>query len=438
MTKGKPLSLLMRFSLPLMLANVLQFFYIIADSAVVGRMLGVTAFASIGASATLFWMISSAVISTTHGFGIVFAQRFGAKDMEGLRRAFATAGFLLAVICVVIGLIGIFGSRALLVLLNTPAELLDYSTIYLSWLLGGIIITAVFNLLGAALRALGDSKTPTKAMIISSVLNIILVFVLVTPLGIAGASIATLLAQSVGSVYSFIVLRRTGALSGNGLHWETNSAKTLLRLGLPLGFRDTVIAAGGLVVQWHINSYGVEFVAGVAIARRLYFLLMIGSNGLSAANATFTAQNFGAGNIERIRQGVNTGLKLMLTASAVTMAFTFLFGRFILSLLFEGDPYMVGAVLDVGVWQLNVMTAGLPLLYLLFLYRTTLEGIGKPLVPALSGFMELIFRLISVLLLSPFIGRWGIILSDPAGWLGAAALLMIAYYSVRKRLRAWA
>lgn len=434
MTEGKPLPLLLRFSVPMLFANVLQLFYTMADSAVVGRILGVTSFASVGATASLHWLVVSVVLGISQGFGVVFAQRFGAKDISGLRRAFVTAAYLAVFISALIGFAGATRSGLFLKLLNTPAELLPEATIYLGWLLGGILITFAYNLLGAMLRAVGDSKTPLIAMIISSIINIVLDFAFVLPFGVAGIAVATLLAQLTACVHCFIVLYRNGVLKDSGFQWDTASAKILLRLGLPLGLRDCVTQIGGVVVQWYINGYGMVFVAGVSIAKRMYSLLQIAGSAFEGANATFVAQNFGAGSLSRIKQGVATARRLMLVSAAIIMAFTLPFSRFILGLLFEGELSEVNAVLDVGVRQLTAMTLGLPFLYLLVLYRSAIEGIGKPLIPVLSGFMEFIFRIASIVLLMPIIGETSILLADPLGWVGALVLLVIAYHVICGKL----
>ena len=464
MTEGKPLPLLVRFSLPMIAANVLQLLYTMADSAVVGRMLGVTAFAAVGATAAIYWMVLSIIISMSHGFGILFAQRFGAKDIGGLRRAFITAIYLTAVIGAAVGGAGIVGSGMVLELLDTPPELLAGASVYLQWLSGGIIIALAYNVLSAMLRALGDSKTPLKSIIITSLLNIALDVALVGPLGIAGVAIATLLSQLAACLYCAAVLRGAGRGTGRGagrgtgavlgasgnsaiyiwgtvhgaqpaaVAFDAKSAAALLRLGLPLAFRNGAIEIGGLVVQRFVNAYGVEFVAGIAAAKRMYSLLGLAGGAYEAANGTYAAQNFGAGKLDRVKLGVVYGRRLMLISAAIIMAIIIPLRYSILGLLLEGDPVQVKAVLDIGARQLLIMTIGLPLLNLLFLYRSTLDGIGKPQFSVISGFLELAMRIAAVLFLAPAISEAGIMISDPAGWVAALALLLAAYYAIIKKL----
>lgn len=430
MTEGKPISLMIRFSIPLLISNVLQLMFTIADSAIVGRILGVGAFASIGVTAAPHWLILSTIFGLSHGFSTLFAQRFGAKDMDGVRRAFVTAAYLAAIFSIVIGVAGVVTAAPLLRLLYTPDYIIGGSIIYLSWLMGALPLTMAYNLLAMTLYSLGDSKSPLKAMVVATFVNIGFNLMLIFPFGIAGVAFASIIAQAAALVYCIVVLRRMGVLKNCGYKWDLPSVRPLLRLAVPLGFRNAVIEIGGLVVQRYVNEYGTEFVAGIAAARRMYALIMIAGGAIEASIVTFVAQNFGAGRFDRVKRGVRDGMRLALAASIVVMAFTLPFGRDIMGLMIEGDPVQVEAVLDYGQRQLLLMTLGLPLLYMLFLYRAALQGIGNTFIPFLSGVAELIMRLFAVLVLTRLWGEWGIYLSETLGWPAAAILLVIAYYVV--------
>jgi len=433
MTKGKPISQMIRFSVPLLISNALQMLFVVVDSAIVGRILGVSAFASIGATASPHWMVFSAVIGINIGFGTLLAQRFGAKDMDGLRRAFVTAMYISLAFGVVIGVGGVFACRPLLELLATPPDIIDDAVIYLGWLWAGKPLVVLYNLLAMTLFSLGNSKTPLYAMIVASVVNVTLNLILIFPFGIAGVAAASLVAQAAGIIICAAAIHKTGLFIGCGAKFDPSSAKPLLKLGLPLGFRNAVIEIGGLIMQRYINEYGTEFVAGMAAARRMYSFLMIGGGAIEASVGTFVAQNFGAKQWKRVKRGVRDGLKMTIVSAIVLMAISFPLGRHILSLFIDGDAEQVAAVLDVGTRQLNLMTAGLPLLYLLFLYRAALQGLSNTVIPMISGFAELAMRIISVVLLTGVLGVWGIHLADPIGWPVAAVLLISSYFIVLKR-----
>jgi len=435
MTVGKPIALMIKFSIPLLISNALQLLFAVADSAIVGRLLGVDAFASIGVTASAHWLVLSAIIGTNAGFGTLVAQRFGAKNMEGLRRAFVTAVYFAAAFGIAIGVIGIAVCEPLFRLLRTPPELLEGAVTYISWIWGGTPLVFGYNLLSMTLFALGDSKTPLRAMIIATFVNIAFDLILVMPFAIAGVAAASLITQTIAMLYCFRALLKTGVLRGCARGFDVPSAWPLLRLGLPLGFRNAVIEVGGLLAQRYINAYGTEFVAGIAAAKRMYSLLMIAGGAVEASISTFVAQNFGAKQLERVRRGVRDGLVLALCSAAIIMAIAFPFGRGILSLLIDDEAARVGEVLNAGVRQLSLMTAGLPFLYLLFLYRAALQGVGNTLIPMLSGFVELTLRIVSVVLLTRIIGDWGVLLSDPLAWPFAMTLLVVSYMVVLKKLR---
>jgi len=435
MTEGKPVSLMINFSIPLLISNALQLLFVVADTAIIGRMLGVNAFASIGATASLHWLVFSAVLGLNQGFGTLIAQRFGAKDSEGIKKAFSTAIYLAAAFSVIIGGVGVIILQPLMELLRTPVNLIDGSVTYLTWLWAGMPLFFGYNLLAFTLFALGDSKTPLRAMIIATVVNITFDLILIIPFGIAGVAVASLLAQATAMVFCIRALKKTGGFQDIKFLIDKKSVWPLLRLALPLGFRNTVIEVGGLIVQRYVNEYGTEFVAGVAAAKRLYSLLMIAGGAIEGAISTFVAQNFGAKQFDRVKQGLKDGLKLAFGSVVIIMAIALPLGRQILGLLIDGDPQQVLAVLDVGTRQLMLMTLGLPFLYLLFLYRAALQGLGNTFIPMLSGFVELGLRIISVVVLTRFFGDWGVLLSDPVAWPFATTLLMVSYFIVFRRVK---
>jgi len=449
MTEGNPIRLMVRFSIPLLISNALQLLFVLADTAIIGRILGVNAFASIGATGTSHWLVLSAVIGITQGFSTFLAQRFGAKDMDGLKRAFVTAVYFAMFFAVTLGLLGVIFCRPLMDILQTPQELMGGSVTYLSVLWAGMPILFGYNLLAMTLFAFGDSKTPLHAMIVATAVNIVLDLILIIPFGIAGVAAASLIAQTAAMLLCIRNLWKTGVLQGCGHRFDKGSARPLLRLALPLGLRNAVIEVGGLIVQRYVNEYGTEFVAGVAAAKRMYSLLVIVGGAIEASIATFVAQNFGARQLDRVKQGLRDGLKLALSSAIVIMAIALPFGRLILSLLIGGDPMQVNAVpdeetrqlmfmqvsavLDVGTRQLMLMTVGLPFLHLLFLYRAALQGLGNTLIPMLSGFVELALRILSVVVLTGLIGTWGVLLSDPIAWPFAMTLLIVSYFIVLKK-----
>lgn len=437
MTQGAPLGLLVRFATPLLFSNICQSLYAVADSAVVGRFLGVNAFAAVGAAGTVSWMVIDVIIGLTQGFGVLFAQRFGAGEVSKLKKAVGASIWVGGLLGVVLTFAGIVGAEPMLWAIRIPSELREDARVYLQWLFGGALITMAYNLAGKLLAALGNSRTPLVAVILASVCNVALdiVFVAVFRWGVTGVAAATVTAQLCSFLFCTWKLRTIPELrlSVRDLKVDLEQAKELIRLGAPLGFRNGVISIGGLFVQWKVNSYGTLFVAGITAAQKYFDLMQLVAGALDGAFATYSAQNYGVRNLGRIRGGMKCVRRIALVSAVVTSFLTVLFGRYMIRALVTGAPSEVGEIVQIGYENLLVIAAGLPVLYLLYLYRSGLQGMGNSLVPMLSGFVELGLRLLSVLILPSLIGRWGIYMAYAVGWLGAFLLLCLAYYSVLQK-----
>lgn len=436
MTQGKPMGLILKFSLPIMLGGMFQLIYSIVDSAVVGRMIGVEAFAAVGAAGNLHWMIFSVVMGLTQGFGTVIAQYFGAGDKEGVKKSVAMSWVLTVVLGIFVSIFSLLMTRPLLNVLRTPDEIMADAVIYLQISFSGMLITFVYNNLGAVFRAVGNSKIPLYALIISSVINVVLDIVLVkfTPLGVAAVAIATVISQILSCVYCFYHLRKMKELrlSKKDFKLDKRILISHIRLGGPIGFRNLVIALGGTVAQYYVNGYGTDFIAGISVTKRMYGLIEIIAMGIEGALATYVAQNYGAKRMDRIKRGVKAGFIILVVGAAIIMTIMFVFGRNIMGLLVSGEPAQVNAVLDVAQEQMFFMLIMLPVLHMLFLFRSSLQGMNNSLIPMLSGFAEMIVRLITITTLPMAIGKWGIYISEVLPWPAATIMLCIAYFSVYK------
>ena len=307
MTSGSPGRLIILFAIPLMLGNICQQLYTMVDTMVVGQIAGVEALAALGAVDFLLWVVTGISTGLTQGFSIQLAQYYGAKDFENLRKSLAHSYRLTAFIAV--GVFILSQSFAALVLtgLHTPSNIIGMSLLYLRIIFCGIPATAAYNMFAAALRAMGNSKTPLTAMIIASVLNISLdiLFVAGFGWGVAGAAIATVIAQSFSAVYCFLILRRIDIVHLSRADFMTAAGMNarLMKLGIPVVFRNIIIGVGGLVVQYVINGYG--FLWGrIYSYKQALWSIGNGSDFLWICHRYFVGQNLGARRIDRIRKGV--------------------------------------------------------------------------------------------------------------------------------------
>lgn len=438
MTQGRPGKLIISFALPLMVGNVFQQLYTLVDAAVVGQVVGVEALAALGAADWINWLVLSAVSGFTQGFSILVSQRFGAGDEQGLRKGVAMSCALAVVIAALVTAASLCLAQPVLRLLNTPDNIIGGSLTYLTICFAGIPVIMLYNLMGSFLRALGDGRTPLYAMLIAAGINIglDLLFVAVFHWGIAGAAVATVIAQAFSGLFCLNAVRHLSVLRLQRADWQRDwpLMGQLMRLGTPVAFQNAIISVGGLVVQYVINGFGFIFVAGFTATNKLYGLLELAAISYGYSVATFTGQNLGARKYHRIRSGMKASLVMSIATSLCITALMLLFGRHILSLFVSGEPQQVSQVLSVAFRYLRVMSALLPILYLLHIYRSALQGMGDTFIPMLSGIVELMMRVGVALLFPLFMGQDGIYLAEVIAWTGAAALLGASYYRRERAL----
>ncbi|MCQ2240067.1 MATE family efflux transporter [Treponema sp.] len=439
MTEGKTLPILIKFALPLVAGNVFQLMYTFFDTAIVGKYLGVQALAALGAVEYLIWLLYGFVQGITQGFSIKMAQDFGANDEKSLKKVIGNSAVLSVVTSIILLAAGILSSKPILKMLHTPDEILPLSTLYINILFIGLPVIFAYNLLAGLLRSLGNSKTPLHAVIVSSIINISLdlIFVLVFKWGIAGAAIATLIAQVVASIYCLINLRKIPQvrISKSDFKIDIVLSKKLYFLGIPLAVQGAIIAVGGMIVEFVVNSFGVAFMAAYVAVTKLYGLLDIAATSFGFALMTFVGQNHGAKLYGRIKTGTRSGMTLSLTCSIIISTIMIFFGRTILTVFVsEGDADGV-LVMETAYRYLRLMSTFLPILYLLWLTRSVIQGLGNTFIPMVSGIMEFIMRTGSALVLPIFIGSNGILYAEVLAWVGADLVLIPVFVYMFKKMK---
>lgn len=439
LTEGKPWKLLLLFSLPLMMGNIFQQLYTVVDTAVVGKVLGVNALAALGTVEWLNWLSLGMIQGFTQGFCILMAQRFGAQDYKGLRRVVTNALFL-SVICAVVltacceGLIGTATA-----LLRVPTEIRPIAIAYLRIMFGGIPIVMAYNLGACVLRALGDGKTPLLAMVVAAFTNIALdlLFVMGFGWGVEGAAAATLIAQCLSALYCLLHLKKIAVLKLSGEDWKIQRplCAHLMGLGFPMAFQNSVIAVGGMIVQTIVNGFGVAFIAGLTATNRLYGLLEVAATSYGYAMVTYAGQNLGAGKLARISRGLKAGLIISTITSILIAVMMLVFGRFILSCFISSDAANGSAALDIGYLYLAIMSVFLPILYVLHVTRSCIQGLGNTLLPMISGIAEFAMRTAAAVFLPMLFGENGILFAEILAWAGADMILIPSYFYVVGKVR---
>ncbi len=438
MTEGKPAKLLLTFSLSLVAGNVFQQLYTVVDTMVVGKYLGVNALAAVGASDWLNWLMLGVIQGLTQGFGIKMAQEFGAGREDELRRSVGNSVVLSLLSTIVLAVLGQLIARPVLMLLQTPAEIMEYTLLYLRIMFAGVPIVMLYNLLACILRSLGDSRTPLNAMIVASLTNIVLDYLFVMGLewGIAGAAVATLIAQAVSGAFCFWHIRKIAFLKIAKEDFRLQKDRTirLFVLGLPMAFQNGIIAIGGMIVQFVVNSYGVIFIAGFTATNKLYGLLEIAATSYGYAMVTYVGQNLGAGKLERIRSGMRSAMGIAMATSVVIALVMLVLGKYILGLFISGTPEVVEQTTQIAYFYLAVMSFSLPVLYVLHVTRSAIQGMGNTVLPMLSGVAEFVMRTLSVIFLPMLMGETGIFFAETTAWLGADIVLITSYLIVMKKL----
>ena len=433
MTKGSPIRLLFSFALPLMFGNIFQQLYTVVDTAIVGRGVGMSALAALGTVDWLNWMMLGIAQGFTQGFCIRMSQKFGAQDLEGLKQTLGTSVLLTAIVAVVGTLVSQLGLPLFLAWMQVPGYLRPDATLYSRIIMGGFAAVCFFNLCSSTLRAVGDSKTPLVAMVVAATTNIVLdiVAVFILKWGIAGAAAATVFSQLLSGTLCAIKIAKTPELRFEKRHLTMNlsMAGDLMGIGIPAAAKNIIIAVGGMVVQTVVNSFdSMSFIAGFTATNKLYGLLEIAALSYGYAVTTYVGQNYGAGLIPRIRSGVRAANALALASSVVIAAVMLVFGREITMLFIaREDAALALEAGETAFRYLCLMSVSLPILYILYVYMSALQGMGNTVAPMYSAIFELTIRIVVSLVVARIAFRDGIFLAEVGAWYGGALTQALGY-----------
>lgn len=436
MTKGSPLKLILLFTLPLIFGNLLQQLYQMADTYIVSQTIGVNAFAAVGSTLSINILVLGLAIGLTSGLAVLTAQRFGKKDEQAIRENLAASVIIAGTVSVILTIVSLTFRRQILEFMNTPVELIEYANDYLTMMFAGLSGVVLFNLVSNLLRSIGNTKAPLVFLAISSVLNVVLdlVFILVFNMGVSGAGLATVISQFVSGAIGLIYIKKSVPLFR--IHKEDWSAglkqiKEHSAIAFPMGFQTSLIAIGMIAVSMTLNTLGPEAVAATTAAQKIDSLATKPLMAVGITMATYTAQNYGAGQLDRVWEGVQKILKVTIAYSVIVGALLVIFGRQI-AMLFVGPENT--EILDMA--RLYFLTNSTFYIFLatLIVHRYTLQGLGKSTAPTIAGLFELFARVGAALLLSRSLGFVGIGLSNPLAWVAALFPLLGSYYALKRQL----
>ena len=429
MTEGNPLKLILKFALPLLLGNIFQQTYNVVDAAIVGQTLGDKALAGVGASSSVQFFILGFCIGLCAGFAVPVAQRFGAGDMGSLRRYVFHSLLLVVFFSVLLTLVCALGCHSILRLLRTPGDIYDNAYIYLFVIFCGIPFTLLYNTAAGFLRSVGDSRTPFIFLAISTVANIGLDIYCITilKLGVFGAAIATVASQASSGVLCliYIIIKMRFIIpKKEDLVVKGSYFTTLLGMGLPMGMQYSITAVGSMVMQSANNSLGSIYVSGFTAGMKIKQFAMCPFDAIATAVATFCSQNYGAGNISRIRKGVRIGLITTVSYGILAGALMFFFGR-TASLLFVSRDST--AVLDASARYLGALGLFFWSLGILSICRMVVQSLGFSLITIFSGFSEMVARILMSIFAVPVFGYAAICFTDQVAWLSGCVYIVPVY-----------
>lgn len=428
LTKGNEAKLILAFTIPMFIGNVFQQSYNIIDSIIVGKVIGKTALAAVGASFPILFFLLALIMGVTMGFSIMIAQFYGAKQMDQVRRTIDTSYIFLLVSSLICTTLGILLSGPILELLKTPPEIMPQAVIFMRILFAGVFFMFGFNSTSAILRGLGDSKTPLYFLVFSTLLNIglVLLFVLKFGWGIAGSAWATAIATAASFLMSVAYLNRTHAVLTfrlRGMVFDWDIFKKSIMIGLPSGIQQMFIAIGMMAITRIVNGFGTDAIAAFTAAGRIDAFAVMPAMNLGMAVSTFTGQNIGAGKMERVSHGLWAALKISAYISLATAVLVMGFGRQLIS-LFNTDPN----VIRIGTHYLLIVGGFYIVFSSMFTISGVMRGAGDTIIPMFFSIASLwLVRIPLAAWLSKHFGTDGIWWAIPLAWI-IGLVLYVGYY----------
>lgn len=435
MTEGKPLPMLLKFSIPLLLGNIFQQLYNLVDTVIVGRYLGIHSLTAVGATASINYLIIGFCTGACAGFAIPVAQRFGAKDYSSMRRLVYNSAYLSLLFSVILTVSTFWACRWILTLIQTPSEILEESCAYLRIIFVGLPFTFLYNTVAGIIRAMGDSKTPFYFLAIATVANIVLdlVFIICFQMGVAGAAYATVAAQGISGIMCFCHMRKKYCILQSEKEERKLSREDLRRLivvGVPLGLQSSITAVGSVMLQSSVNTLGLVYVSAYTALMKIKQFTICPYSAFDTAVATYTSQNYGAGRYDRVFSGIKAGVIIYgIYSLAMAIFLTFAGDKIALIFVDKTETEVLECV------KLFFHCCGVFYLCIVVLncLRAVIQGLGYGAASMLAGICELLARMIMAQFCIPAFGYIAVCFTDGAAWISAGICVVILYLYIMKK-----
>lgn len=433
LTVGKPQEVLWRFTIPMFISVIFQQMYNIADSVIAGKFAGEDALAAVGASYPITMIFMAIAVGSNIGCAVVISQLFGAKEYDRMKTAVYTTLFAASALSVVLTVAGLYGSRGLMRMIQTPENIFGDGDLYLRIYIGGFLFLFLYNVCTGIFTSLGDSRTPLYFLIGSSVGNVVLDYWFVAGLhwGVAGVAWATFIAQGVACVLALITMAvrlRSVETRRKTVLFSWDMLRRIGMIAVPSILQQSFISIGNIFVQGLINSFGSSVIAGYSAAVKLNTFTITSFTTLGNGVSSFTAQNVGAGKRERVRQGRNAGVKLAFLIAVPFIVAFFGFGETMIR-MFMGEESAVA--MRTGVEFLKVVSPFYLVVAVKLVTDGVLRGTGSMLAFMVATFSDLILRVVLAFVLAGIWGTMGVWLSWPIGWVVGTGLSVWFYGRMR-------
>ncbi|MGN1224856.1 MAG: MATE family efflux transporter [Ruminococcus sp.] len=426
LTEGKVSKILLGFFFPMLFTNLLQQIYTFADTAIVGKGLGDNALAAVGNLSSFHSLLVGFFMGMTNGFSIILAQRYGSGNRMALQKIIASSIQLSSILSIFFTAASVLSLKDILFAMQTSAIILQDSLHYGYILFGGLTATVAYNLFSSILRALGDSKTPFVAIMISSVCNILLdcicIFLLQT--GVEGVAAATIFSQTLSAVICCCHIRKIDGIRLMRKDFKMDFSRNwiLLKNGIPMACMNSITSVGCMIVQYYVNGMGVEYTSAYSVCNKYINLFMLPPITAGFAISSFTSQNYGAKKYDRISSGMQVSRRIVFVSYILFGIAMIIFPNQIVKIMLNGEKAIALAAAFLRICGTFFFS-----LQLLFLYRNAVQGMGHPFLPMCSGVLEMILRIGTIVLFVPRIGFPATAYAEVAAWTGALLLNGIAY-----------
>ena len=439
LTEGRPLKIILKFMLPLLIGNIFQQFYNMVDTVIVGKFVGEGALAAVGSTGTIMFLVLGIANGMATGFTVLTSQKYGAGLKDETRATVSNGVILSVIVIVVLTVLSLSFMPSILKVMNTPEDIYEDAYSYISVICMGIVALVFYNLFSAFLRAVGNSRIPLYTLIFSAVLNIILdlVFIVNLRMGVAGAAWATDISQGVAAALCIIyIIKKEPALTPSADMWRLNSqyTKKQLYIGIPMALQFGITASGTMIMQSAINIYGSVAVAGFTAAGKVQNLLTQGMMSIGQTMTSYSGQNFGKGDLDRVEYGVKDAMKIMTVYSIAAAIIAFYALPYIMRLFFASDVDLTKLLPWAKTYMVECIIAYIPL-SAIFIFRNSMQGCGYGMTAMMLGIVEFVARLVAAIL-SIRIGSYALAVgSDPIAWFAAGIISIILFIYVIRDLR---